>query len=115
MRPFKSVRPGALPVPSRDRRSLPMVRRRISRMGAGISIFIRPLFRQAKCAAPLCDNEARDGDMRSECTPRLAILILAGASASWAGDPISGKAIFETRCHGCHAALPYIGRVGEAN
>lgn len=44
-----------------------------------------------------------------------AILILAGASASWAGDPISGKAIFETRCHGCHAALPYIGRVGEAN
>ena len=38
-----------------------------------------------------------------------------GASASWAGDPISGKAIFETRCHGCHAALPYIGRVGEAN
>lgn len=44
-----------------------------------------------------------------------AMLILGGASACWAGDPIVGKSIFETRCHGCHAALPNIGRLGEAN
>jgi cytochrome c2 len=40
---------------------------------------------------------------------------LAGGNASLAGDPAAGKIIFETRCHGCHAALPYTGRVGEAN
>jgi mono/diheme cytochrome c family protein len=41
--------------------------------------------------------------------------ILVGGKASLAGEPAAGKIIFETRCHGCHAALPYTGRVGEAN
>ena len=48
-----------------------------------------------------------------------AILALAAATAatdrSWAGDPVAGKAIFERICHACHAALPYTGRIGEAN
>jgi cytochrome c2 len=53
--------------------------------------------------------------------PRSPILLvsafawLLGGHPTWAGDPVAGKAIFETRCHGCHAALPYTGRVGEAN
>jgi cytochrome c2 len=41
--------------------------------------------------------------------------IVGGASSALAGDPEAGKAVFERRCHGCHAAPPYIGRVGEAN
>jgi cytochrome c2 len=50
----------------------------------------------------------------------LAILVVAftsslGPLASLAGDAVAGKAVFETRCHGCHAALPYIGRIGEVN
>jgi cytochrome c2 len=48
-----------------------------------------------------------------------AIVALAGATwapdASLAADPIAGKAIFERVCHGCHAALPYTGRIGEDN
>ena len=52
-------------------------------------------------------------------TPGLRIVIAAalvgGASCALAGDPEAGKAVFETRCHGCHAAPPYTGRVGEAN
>jgi len=43
----------------------------------------------------------------------LATLAALGAPVS--GDPIAGKAIFEHICHACHAALPYTGRVGEAN
>jgi cytochrome c2 len=56
-------------------------------------------------------------------TPAKAIIILTGTLAAvmastdmtLAGDPVAGKTIFETRCHTCHAALPYTGRVGEAN
>jgi cytochrome c2 len=43
------------------------------------------------------------------------VAIVGSGSASFAGDPEAGKIVFETRCHGCHAAPPYIGRVGEAN
>ncbi|HLW89915.1 MAG TPA: hypothetical protein VKS78_01265 [Roseiarcus sp.] len=43
------------------------------------------------------------------------VWVLVGGRLCWAGDPAAGKIVFETRCHGCHAALPYIGRVGEAN
>ncbi len=32
-----------------------------------------------------------------------------------AGDAVAGKAIFEHICHTCHAALPYTGRIGDAN
>jgi cytochrome c2 len=42
------------------------------------------------------------------------IVIVAGATASAsraAGDLAAGKAIFEAKCHRCHAALPYTGRV----
>jgi cytochrome c2 len=52
---------------------------------------------------------------------KIAIILLAtmpvavGAAVSGAGDPAAGKVVFETRCHTCHAALPYTGRVGEAN
>jgi cytochrome c2 len=38
-----------------------------------------------------------------------------GAPESFAGDATAGKAVFETRCHGCHAAPPYTGRIGEEN
>jgi cytochrome c2 len=44
-----------------------------------------------------------------------AILIGGPTNQCWAGDPVAGKAIFERICHACHAALPYIGRIGEAN
>ena len=40
---------------------------------------------------------------------------LAISNPSQAGDPAAGKAIFEHVCRTCHAALPYFGRVGEAN
>jgi cytochrome c2 len=47
----------------------------------------------------------------------VAAAILSGAAInrSWAGDALAGKAIFERICHACHTALPYIGRIGEAN
>ncbi len=44
-----------------------------------------------------------------------AIQCDAAADRSWAGDALAGKAIFERICHACHAALPYVGRIGEAN
>jgi cytochrome c2 len=48
-----------------------------------------------------------------------AVATLAAASlvagGCVAGDAAAGKAIFERICHTCHAALPYTGRVGEAN
>ncbi len=43
------------------------------------------------------------------------LIAIAGVGVSFAGDPVAGKAIFNTRCRGCHAAPPYIGRIGEAN
>ncbi len=43
------------------------------------------------------------------------VAVASGIEASWAGDPEAGKAIFQKICHTCHAALPYFGRVGEAN
>lgn len=39
----------------------------------------------------------------------------AAAGAPMNGDPVAGKAIFDHICHACHAALPYTGRVGDAN
>ena len=44
-----------------------------------------------------------------------AIQCDTAADRSWAGDALAGKAIFERICHACHAALPYVGRIGEAN
>ena len=44
-----------------------------------------------------------------------SILLSIGTDMSWAGDPVAGKMIFDKICHACHAALPYTGRVGEAN
>jgi cytochrome c2 len=54
---------------------------------------------------------------------RRAALALAIASVamldatidSRAGDPVAGKATFDHICHACHAALPYTGRIGDAN
>lgn len=43
------------------------------------------------------------------------LVALAGSQQCWAGDPAAGQAIFERICHKCHAALPYTGRVGDAN
>jgi cytochrome c2 len=50
-------------------------------------------------------------------TAAIATLLAAifAAGECFAGDPAAGKAIFERICHSCHAALPYTGRVGEAN
>ena len=45
----------------------------------------------------------------------VSVAALAVASEVWAGDPIAGNAVFEKNCHGCHAALPYTGRIGDAN
>jgi len=45
----------------------------------------------------------------------IAMAALFGAGESQAGDAVAGKLIFEKICHACHAALPYTGRVGEAN
>jgi len=50
------------------------------------------------------------------CTLWVAATMVALASTatpSWAGDPVAGKAVFEAKCHRCHAALPYTGRVGS--
>ena len=44
-----------------------------------------------------------------------AIQCGVAADRSWAGDALAGKAIFERICHTSHAALPYVGRIGEAN
>ena len=48
---------------------------------------------------------------------RVALVIagLTTASGAQAGDPAAGKAIFDRICRACHAALPYTGRIGEAN
>jgi cytochrome c2 len=43
----------------------------------------------------------------------LSAPIVAGAAK--AADPEAGKRIFQTICHGCHAALPYTGRIGVEN
>lgn len=48
----------------------------------------------------------------SKVAPLLAILLTAFVTESaFAGDRAAGKAIFDTKCHRCHAALPYTGRV----
>lgn len=44
-----------------------------------------------------------------------SIMFGIGVNASWAGDSAAGKMIFDKICHACHAALPYTGRIGEAN
>ena len=43
----------------------------------------------------------------------IAMVALGGSAR--AGDPVAGKAIFDKICHACHAALPYTGRIGDAN
>ncbi len=43
----------------------------------------------------------------------LAAIPVVGAAVSWAGDAAAGKAVFQAKCHTCHAALPYTGRVGN--
>ncbi len=45
----------------------------------------------------------------------IAMAAVFGAAESRAGDAVAGKLVFEKICHACHAALPYTGRVGEAN
>ena len=45
-----------------------------------------------------------------------ALVTMFGATIdARAGDPVAGKAIFDHICHACHAALPYTGRIGDAN
>jgi cytochrome c2 len=44
-----------------------------------------------------------------------AMASMAGSGFALAGDPVAGKAIFQNICHKCHAALPYTGRIGDAN
>jgi cytochrome c2 len=49
---------------------------------------------------------------------RLGMTLVAVAfatPAAFADDPAHGKDIFEHICHQCHAALPYTGRIGDAN
>ena len=43
------------------------------------------------------------------------IVVVLTARAAFADDPAHGKEIFEHICHQCHAALPYTGRIGDAN
>jgi cytochrome c2 len=51
----------------------------------------------------------------------ITILVVASAAAlaatnpARAGDAAAGKLVFLANCHVCHAALPYTGRIGEAN
>jgi len=57
--------------------------------------------------------------IRARCAEIVLVLApfiaLSATSNVWAGDPVAGKAIFEKICHACHAALPYTGRIGDAN
>ena len=51
---------------------------------------------------------------------RRVALVLAAATAigplhAHAGDAVAGKAIFDKICHACHAAKPYVGRIGVDN
>jgi len=55
------------------------------------------------------------GGVRSLLIVAAPLAALAISNPCQAGDPAAGKAIFEHVCHACHAALPYFGRVGEAN
>lgn len=43
----------------------------------------------------------------------LAAILMATVvtESAFAGDWAAGKAIFNAKCHRCHAALPYTGRV----
>jgi cytochrome c2 len=45
----------------------------------------------------------------------LAAATITGTCEAGAGDAAAGKVIFDKICHACHAALPYTGRIGEAN
>jgi cytochrome c2 len=45
----------------------------------------------------------------------MLLALLGGTEPARAGDPDAGKAIFANVCHRCHAALPYTGRIGDAN
>jgi cytochrome c2 len=55
--------------------------------------------------------------MRFRCGVAIVVAsaALTGTSEARAGDPAAGKVIFDKICHACHAALPYTGRIGEAN
>lgn len=55
--------------------------------------------------------------MRARASVAVGLVL---AASHWtppanAADPEAGKRIFETVCHGCHAALPYTGRIGVQN
>ena len=56
---------------------------------------------------------------RTFAQPRKAMTALAllglAASAARADDLDAGKTIYQHRCHGCHLALPYMGRIGVPN
>lgn len=41
----------------------------------------------------------------------LIVVGISGTISRAAGDVAAGKAIFDSKCHRCHAALPYTGRV----
>jgi cytochrome c2 len=76
--------------------------------------------RSRACSAPFAYCWTMNSAMKKHAK---AIMVVAGAQGAlvaamgmtWAGDPAAGNVVFETRCHTCHAALPYTGRVGEAN
>jgi cytochrome c2 len=53
--------------------------------------------------------------MRVRCGVAIMGAMIALGGSAKAGDQIAGKAIFDRICHACHAALPYTGRIGEAN
>lgn len=48
-------------------------------------------------------------------TVAASFALVSDTGAALAGDPEAGKAIFQNICHKCHAALPYTGRIGDAN
>jgi cytochrome c2 len=66
-------------------------------------------------------DQSSGNDLNSRATAivvasiTMLVMTIAGISMSRAADPAAGKLVFEARCHSCHAALPYIGRIGEAN
>jgi cytochrome c2 len=60
------------------------------------------------------NSRTRRAALRARRAAALA-LFLSAPTGGFAADAESGKRIFATICHQCHAALPYTGRIGVEN